>query len=145
MPLKLGHEVRERGLWWGLQESKVLGSRQYVGWFWGWVRFTCTGRKGTSQPGELSWVQESEAGKSIFCSRNCGKQRVDVGEKRGKSLSLLYSMTSFSGLSASQYDVNACNNWHCETQRWMLSFQSENQVSNINGLGLNEDNFMANF
>lgn len=45
-----------------------------------------------------------QAGKNIFCSKNCGEQKVDVGEKRGNSLCLLYSMTSLAGLSASQYD-----------------------------------------
>ena len=62
------------------------------------------GNKGYIPARKIDLGTSVQAGKSIFCSRNCGAQRVDVGEKRGNSLCLLYSMTSFAGLSASQYD-----------------------------------------
>ena len=65
----------------------------------GMTRFKCTGRE-KEYP-----IQEMWHGckcRSVLCSSDCGKQWVDVGERRGKSLWLLWSRTSRAGLSAPQ-------------------------------------------
>lgn len=48
------------------------------------------GNKGYIPARKIDLGTSVQAGKSIFCSRNCGEQRVDVGEKRGNSLCLIF-------------------------------------------------------